>query len=226
MVSLSRELPRHAEKLSKAEIARLIGQVVAPVILEIGCNDGSDTLEFAQQFPDGMLHCFEPDVRPIERFKAKEFGARVRLHPVAVGDRDGVTTLHMSGGTTRGAHLKDWDLSSSIHEPTGHLKMSPWCTFDRTCEVPIIRLDTWLRNHQPAVIDFIWADVQGAEGDLIRGGTETLARTRYFYTEYYDREQYRGQPNLRQIIEMLGTDWEPLGIYEGYNVLLKNSRIA
>ena len=41
-------------------------------------------------------------------------------------------------------------------------------------------------------IDLIWADVQGAEADLIEGGTEALRRTRYFYTEYNNQELIRG----------------------------------
>ncbi|MEN9248224.1 MAG: hypothetical protein Q6L50_08560 [Gloeomargarita sp. GMQP_bins_120] len=36
--------------------------------------------------------------------------------------------------------------------------------------------------------DFIWADVQGAEVDLIQGGLQALANTRYFYTEYANTE--------------------------------------
>jgi hypothetical protein len=52
-------------------------------------------------------------------------------------------------------------------------------------------------------IDLIWADTQGAEADLIAGGVEALAKTRFFYTEYSDDEWYEGQPNLKKILEML-----------------------
>lgn len=45
--------------------------------------------------------------------------------------------------------------------------------------------------------------MQGAEGDLIAGGSETLARTRYFYTEYSNDEMYEGQPSLAQLVDML-----------------------
>jgi hypothetical protein len=53
------------------------------------------------------------------------------------------------------------------------------------------------------LIDFIWADVQGAEGDVIRGGLATFQRTRYFYTEYIDEELYEGQITLDRMIELL-----------------------
>jgi len=52
-------------------------------------------------------------------------------------------------------------------------------------------------------IDFIWADVQGAEVDLIRGAETTLARTRFFYTEHSNQELYEGQINLRAMLKLL-----------------------
>ena len=66
-----------------------------------------------------------------------------------------------------------------------------------------MRLDTWTAENGLEAVDFIWADVQGAEGDLIAGARQTLARTRYFYTEYSNEEWYQGQPSLADIIEML-----------------------
>jgi len=41
--------------------------------------------------------------------------------------------------------------------------------------------------------------MQGAEGDLIAGGQETVANTHYLYTEYSDDEWYEGQPTLAQL---------------------------
>ena len=55
------------------------------------------------------------------------------------------------------------------------------------------------------MIDFILADVQGAEGEMIRGGRKALARTRYLFTEYSDDQMYRGQPSLSEILAMLPT---------------------
>ena len=52
-------------------------------------------------------------------------------------------------------------------------------------------------------IDFIWADVQGAEENLILGGRETINKSHYFYTEYSDRELYEGQVGLDWILNAL-----------------------
>lgn len=193
-----------------------------PVILEIGCNDGSDSLNFLREFPGVRLHCFEPDPRPIAKFKSRIHDPRCTLYEIAISDHDGFATLHMSGGTFENAPKEDWDYSSSINRPTGHLETFTWCTFERQTEVPTLRLDHWLAGHPEIVeIDFIWADVQGAEHQLIAGGVEALARTRYFYTEYYDRPMYEGQISQREILRRLPA-FAPVATYEGCNILLRN----
>jgi hypothetical protein len=76
-------------------------------------------------------------------------------------------------------------------------------TFDETTQVDVRRLDTWATEKGVDRVDLIWADVQGAEVDLIAGGTDTLASTRYLYTEYSDVELYEGAIDLRGIVSML-----------------------
>ena len=69
----------------------------------------------------------------------------------------------------------------------------------------------------------IWADVQGAEENLIKGGLKTLSHTKYFYTEYEDDELYEGQITLDQIKNLL-PNFKAIG-YFGNNVLFKNTAL-
>ena len=85
------------------------------------------------------------------------------------------------------------------------------------------RLDTWAAEQAVDSIDFIWADVQGAEVDLIKGGRATLGKTRYFYTEYSNRELYAGQIDLKTLLKSL-PEFEVVHRYET-DVLLRNRRI-
>ena len=84
--------------------------------------------------------------------------------------------------------------------------------FDQQIEVPIVRLDDWAEEHGITSVDFIWADVQGAESDLIDGASRILASTRYFYTEYSNSEWYEGQITLQGLVEKL-PDFELLRRY-------------
>lgn len=46
-----------------------------PVIFDIGCNDGSDAQRFLRLLPGAQLYCFEPDPRPVARFKENGFSS-------------------------------------------------------------------------------------------------------------------------------------------------------
>jgi hypothetical protein len=86
--------------------------------------------------------------------------------------------------------------------------------------VAVKRLDTWAKDRGVTAVDFIWADIHGAEGDLIVGGRDTLANTHYLYTEYSYDEWCEGQPNLAKLESMLPT----FSILRRYpmNVLFEN----
>lgn len=207
-----------------------------PSILEIGCNDGTDTNKFLELLPKAILCCFEPDPRAIARFKETVCSDRVTLVECALSNVDGFATFFGSSGQPpekskgpKASHycfLDEWDLSGSLCKPTGHLNYSPWVTFptDRQYTVETVRLDTWIGPPDGVKIDFIWADVQGAEALLIQGGLETLARTKFFYTEFSDKEMYTGQPDLEGILKLLPT-FEVVALYGRTNVLLRQTQL-
>ncbi len=199
-------------------------QTDSPVILDIGCNDGAHTLEFLKLFPASKVYAFEPDPRAISRFRELVQNERARLYPIALSAQDGTAEFYVSSGTPpdywpeQVAH--EWDYSGSIRKPKNHHKLYDWIKFEDTIKVQTKRLDAWLEEEHVDLIDFIWADVQGAEEDLIVGGMDALQRTRYLYTEYSDRELYEGGINLRAILKLL-PDFEVVARYS-HDVLLRN----
>jgi FkbM family methyltransferase len=194
-----------------------------PVILDVGCNDGSQTLQFLNVFKRPRVYCFEPDSRAQRAFRENVQSRRVQVFEMALGNRDGMIDFHVSSGKAPPEFCfkrSEWDLSGSIRKPKQHLVANPWVSFEKTVPVKISRLDTWATNHGVKKVDFIWADVQGAEVDLIEGGRQTLNNTRFFYTEYNSEELYEGQINLEQILKML-PNFKVVQDYAG-DVLLRN----
>jgi len=200
-------------EITVKEIRNLVGE--SPIILEVGCNDGTDTLRMITEMPGATIHCFECDPRAIDRFK-KLVGNhdQIHLHEMAIADVDGKALFHGSSGQPPNAgknashycFLSEWDLSGSLYEPSRHLTYSPWCTFpeDRICEVSVTRLDTWKESHpEISRIDFIWCDVQGAEASLILGARKLLSVTQFFYTEFYNDPLYSGQVPLHVLQVMM-----------------------
>ncbi len=89
----------------------------------------------------------------------------------------------------------------------------------------VTRLDSFAAERKLRVIDFIWADVQGAEEQLVAGGQEALARTRYLYTEFNDQQLYEGQVGLNEILKRMPGTWEVAERFGGEDVLLRNGSI-
>lgn len=200
-----------------------------PTILDIGCNDGTHTLWFFEVFKNPKVYCFEPDPRARDRFKAN-VGQKpnINLFEIAICDRVGTSEFYQSTGH-RDQKMADgrpfgWDASGSIREPKDHLKTAPWVKFEQKITVPTSTLDVWSKEQGVETIDFIWMDVQGAEIDVFRGGTTTLSRTRYLYTEYSNRELYKGQFHLKELMNYLD-NFQLVIRYPG-DVLFRNRQLT
>lgn len=194
-------------------VMRTFGDSRHKTFLELGAHRGSDTAWMAQ-IPGVTLHAFEPDPRNDQTPLPN-----VILHRAAVADHDGHGPLILS----QQGWGQEWTYSSSIKQPKNHLRRYP-VTFGETVEVEQVALDSFLRRQELDVVDFIWADIQGAEGEMIRGGRRTLERTRYLFTEYSDDELYDKQISLKELLEML-PDFRVLELWPD-EVLLENQKLV
>jgi FkbM family methyltransferase len=202
-----------------------------PVVFEFGTCDGQHTnimcsilKQMGKQFD---YHAFEADYRIVPKFNyinSQHLG-QIKFNQMAIGNVDGKVTFHLSGGEEkREGHFKQaFYGSSSIRAPKKTLEFWPDMTFE-DAEVDCIKFDTYYKNSNTNIIDFIWADLQGAEGDLIDGGQEALSNTRYLYTEYSNDELYEGEVGLQEIIQRLPGKWSVVEDY-GSDILLKNELI-
>lgn len=169
------------------------------------------------------LYCFEPDLRCIKKFKRRIKDKSCQLFEIAISNKEGKAEFYLSGG---GQKRGGQDGSSSLKRPKEHTILYPEITFNKKNIIRTKTLDNWVKEHNLDFIDFIWADIQGAERELIEGGINTLNKiTKYFYTEFNDKELYEVQPNLKEICKML-PQFEIVGIFDKYNVLLRNTKLT
>jgi FkbM family methyltransferase len=180
--------------------------------LELGAHQGTDT-EWMAEIPDVTMHAFEPDPRNHQAPRPN-----VTLHRAAIAERDGSGPLILS----KEGWGQQWTHSSSIKQPKNHLARYP-VTFGEAVEVECIALDNFRERQRLDLIDFIWADIQGAEGEMIRGAAQTLSRTRYLYTEYSDDELYENQMPLNEILKLL-PDFRVIELWAD-DVLLENRKL-
>jgi FkbM family methyltransferase len=203
--------------MNKQRIKSLINKT-NPVIFEIGCADGLDTLEFIQTFGDSdfKMFCFEPEPRNIKKFKNTIKDNRVTLVEKAIGNTDNQLTLYQS----------NTEYSSSLLKPAPKLFSTwPFIKFENSFNVEVTKLDTFMKEEGIDLIDFIWADVQGAEDLMILGGLDALSKTRFLYTEYAqeDDEIYLGQKGLNKLLGLL-PNFDLVQDFKS-DVLLKNKNL-
>lgn len=191
-----------------------------PIIIEIGSNTGTTTSLFLKNFPEAKIFCFEPDPLLVSRFKNNIKNKNVSLFEVAIGNTSGTAVFFRSSSTNP---LEDRTQSGSIKKPKNHLLQHPDIVFEEKISVPVIKLDDWFKDQNIDIVDFIWADIQGAEEDLILGATEVLKKTKYFYTEYSNLEDYEGQINLKKICLLLNSFF--IHRIFSYDVLLVNNNL-
>ncbi|MBE3095123.1 MAG: FkbM family methyltransferase [Actinobacteria bacterium] len=176
-----------------------------PVILECGSNIGTDTLCMLKDYPNAQLHCFEPDPRNIITFKeaTAEYNDRCTLHEIAIANEDGFIQFHQSYGRSPSKPQRDHVYSSTIKDPKPQIKLHPWLKYKEPIQVKVMKFDTWLKTVNIPTIDFMWTDVEGAEEEVILGGTELLKRLHYLYIEYNDFESYGGRITSTGILRLL-----------------------
>ena len=206
-----------------------------PFVIEFGACDGYHTNVMCEIMnnvrPNFTYHIFEPIQDLVNQINARigrfiATNKNVKVFTEAVGSNTGTFTFYQSGGgrTENGVVIENYYGSSSIRKPK--LVTEAWkeMTFtETTCKS--VTFDDYIKREglNGKRIDFIWADIQGAEVDLINGGKEAFKNVRYFYTEYCDSELYEGEIGLNKILELM-PNFEVVEDYKG-DVLLKNKNI-
>lgn len=202
-------------------ITHLLKDVDNPIVFEIGAHHCEDTPRIREAANNTYKYfAFEPDPRNIKVIKESGIHNMVCFCPWAIGNQYGHIDLHQSSGNAHGG--EDWTGSSSIRKPKNHLDAHPWCKFEDSVKVPIATLDH-VFNIFRAIdhIDFIWCDIQGAEGDMVKGGQEALKSTRYLYCEYSDAELYEGEMKLDEWMKLLPGKWSMIERWP-HDILLRN----
>ena len=83
-----------AIEITPAEIARYLP--ADPVILEAGACDGTDTAQFARQWPGAVIHAFEPIPALYAEVQSRTADLPgVRLYPLALSGQAGRVTMHV-----------------------------------------------------------------------------------------------------------------------------------
>jgi FkbM family methyltransferase len=214
---------------------QIISASDSPFVIEFGGCDGYhsnlmiDVLNSIR--PNFSYHIFEPVPELVEHINTRigrfiNNNPNIKVFNEAIGSKTGQVTFYQSGGTKyeNGVIADSYYGSSSVRKPKLVLQAWKDMRFTETICKSLTFDDYVVREGiNNRIIDFVWADIQGAEVDLILGGQEAFKNVRYFYTEYCESELYEGEINLNKILELM-PNFEVVEDYNG-DVLLKNKNI-
>jgi FkbM family methyltransferase len=188
------ETSRQAGRSSAAFYKHLLGRDL--VVVDVGCRWGF--ADFWQQLsPHVVLYGFDPDPVECERLRVSYRDANVHLVPLALADAPGERTLYLTREMA----------CSSLYRPgptlTGGVAELACASEVGTSEIVVTTLDEWSAANGVSSIDFIKADTQGAELDVLRGGERALERVRALEVEVEFNPIYIGQPLFGDVDKFL-----------------------
>lgn len=140
------------------------------IIVDVGAHAGQFSKLFSKMAPDGHVYAFEPGayalsilrkVKTVHRLK------NVTIAPFGLSDTAGEAVLHtpIKSSGSLGFGL------SSLGTADSQRRM-------HSTSIALTTLDTYFTQNPPRKIDFIKADIEGWELNMLRGGQETLRRFR------------------------------------------------
>ncbi len=152
-------------------------------IMYIGANTGQELKYFFSHFKSGVIYCFEPLERTISvlketinKIREKDPNPNLNIEIInkAVCDIDGDITIWHDPEQPTHQSATIMPLPRPGDKSTHHI--------DKML-IRGIKLDTFVKERNINKIDLIYADVEGAQGRLLDGATDTLEFTEYLYLE-------------------------------------------
>jgi FkbM family methyltransferase len=136
------------------------------IFFDVGANNGYSSVPVAQRYPNATVYGFEPTPQLIKIIESriKEL-SNYKLIKTAVSDYNGKAVFNISGNA-------DWGCSSLL--PLSEKSKTDW--YGRTdmfvteqIEVNVIRLDTFIEQHDIQHINYLHIDTQGSDLKVLQG---------------------------------------------------------
>ena len=172
---------------------------------EIGSRDGRDGVALLHAFPGCVVHAFEPnpDTYPsVEHAAAKSY-SRLIPHQIALCVTDGPVLFHKIDRRRTVTTWADGNPgASSLFRASG-----AYDGIEKYVQTPIVVRGATaaglIGSNEVPSPDFIWMDVQGAEGLVLAGFGSRLADVKAIYVELSLREMYEGQAMAPEVVARL-----------------------
>jgi FkbM family methyltransferase len=187
---------QRAEATSEARICGFLSRRGVDCVLDIGANRGQYGRQLRAFGYSGQIHSFEPLPEVYSSLaEAASLDATWSTWRLALGPEDGTASLNIAGNEAAAS-------SSILSMLPRHEAAAPEVRYVGAIDVPIRRLDTlWDEIVPTDAVPFIKVDVQGFEGGVLDGATESLQRTTGLQLEISLVPLYQGALSMREVLE-------------------------
>jgi FkbM family methyltransferase len=180
-------------------------------IVIVGASNGEEIPRLHRSYPNARFLCFEPSPKSYRELAQKFREDFIATREMALSDRSGAATFYElplgGNGSLLRPDAEQWsDFTQSDDNEVASFQVSV-STLDREAA-------------ELKKIDLLWMDVQGAEGNVLRGATETLRRVSAVFLEIaLIHSPYEGTllfPELQSMLRGCGFLCVGLGL-DGWN---------
>lgn len=200
-------------------IKKALDGVNRPIIFEFGTFNGKDTRRLYDMFRDAAIYSWEINPVNLEFLKKQGWPNNIEIIPYAISNKDGQAKLWLSTVNNQDDVIS---AQSSLLEPVNHPARPVSVKFKKPIQVRTRSLDSFCSERGINHIDFIWADIQGAEPLMIEGAKKILSKTKYLYMELMPEKRYKGMlTQAQEVLDLLPESWELVHRYP-VDILLKN----
>lgn len=169
----------YLRKFDREKVLKLLIKDMAPVIFDVGANNGSSLEEFKKWWPDAVIHCFEPQQEcwaELDGRAAQYMSGSVIINKVGVGAVESDDLTFYTHDITTGQsgfnriNIKSHDsirLREVNDSPQALAEYEASLNHART--VPVVRLDGYFADSLIGNANLLKIDTQGYEAEVLSG---------------------------------------------------------
>lgn len=176
----------------------------APLILDVGANDGKSIDAFKRAFPDCTIHSFEPSPTTYEQLQAHCCRLKgVTAWNLGVGSCNSTLQLQENERSVMSSFLSPGEVCGG--------------RIVRTTDVQVVTLDSFCMEQDIDFIHVLKSDTQGFDFEVLKGAGLLMKENRIglIYFEFTFSEMYKGLPSFHEVFgHLLDNNFALVGFYE------------
>lgn len=169
----------------------------APVIFDLGANNGDISKIYLEYFSSARIFAFEPFPDSAKNYKSNfKDDARVKCFELAISDVKEEKNFFVN---------KNVDTNSLLKPQKSGLSSDAQVENISVIKVQSITLDEFCKQNNIDHIDILKMDIQGGELNALKGAVKLLKENKIgmIYMETYFVEQYEGHPLFHDLSKFL-----------------------